>query len=232
MHVDTSSEIVTPVLYPDGNDGVLLYHWPSRLFDILKPLNSLLTTQMAFRKRTTGISHTSGLADTVLTTSNVNPLGVRPSPVDGRPTTSTGTPSLDSLLAGHAGLALGTSLLIEETGTSDYAGALLRYYAAEGIVQGHKIHVVGMREQWGRELPRVVGRVGEENSGNDGGRTKKEAEKMKIAWRYDGMGEFGTGTGNRGAWPTCTSLAISESVVHIDKTVSSMDTSCCDVRLT
>ena len=187
---------------------------------------------MAFRKRNIGISHTSGLADTVSTTSNGNSLGVRPSPVDGRPTTSTGTPSLDSLLAGHAGLAIGTSLLIEETGTSDYAGALLRYYAAEGIVQGHKVHVVGMREQWGRELPGVVGRVGEDNSGKDGGRTKKEAEKMKIAWRYEGMGEFGTGTESRGAWLPILPWLYPSILYILNKIISSMEMSCRNVRLT
>ena len=47
--------------------------------------------------------------------------------------TSTGTASLDGLLGGHSGLALGNSLLIEESGTTDFAGALLKYYAAEGI---------------------------------------------------------------------------------------------------
>src|SRR5947207_5957457 len=52
--------------------------------------------------------------------------GLRPSPIDGRATTSTGTPTLDSLLAGHAGLPMGTSILIGENGTTDYAGALDR----------------------------------------------------------------------------------------------------------
>src|SRR5947209_16150679 len=79
--------------------------------------------------------------------------GTRPSPLDGRLTTSTGTHSLDGLLAGHAGLALGTSLLVEEHGTTDFAGYLARYFAAEGVVQGHQVHVLGMHEGWGRELP-------------------------------------------------------------------------------
>ena len=112
------------------------------------------------------------------------PSGVRPSPIDGRPTTSTGTPSLDGLLAGHAGLALGTSLLIGESGTTDYAGALLRFYAAEGVVQGHRVHVVGMPEAWGRELPGIAEERGE--------RKKEEAkERMKIAYRYERLGQFG-----------------------------------------
>ncbi|KAI9726988.1 MAG: vacuolar membrane-associated protein iml1 [Cirrosporium novae-zelandiae] len=95
-------------------------------------------------------------------------------------------------VTGHAGLPLGTSLLIEEEGMTDYAGALLRCYAAEGVVQGHKVFVVGVGKGWGRGLPGVIQ---EEEEG--GGKTKgkesgnEEREKMKIAWRYESLGEFG-----------------------------------------
>lgn len=121
--------------------------------------------------------------------------GVRPSPIDGRLTTSTGTPSLDNLLAGHGGLALGSSLLIEECGTTDFAGALLRHYAAEGVVQGQRVHVVGVGEGWGRTLPGLIGTAQEGN----GEERKAEREKMKIAWRYERLGDFGNGVaGSRG----------------------------------
>ncbi|KAI9824981.1 MAG: hypothetical protein M1819_000779 [Sarea resinae] len=115
--------------------------------------------------------------------------GIRPSPVDGRPTTSTGTVTLDGFLAGHAGLALGTSLLLEESGTTDFAGALLRYYAAEGVVQGHSVHVLGAGPQWGRELPGLVGAADEGEKTDTSRRGSKD--KMKIAWRYERLGEFG-----------------------------------------
>ena len=133
--------------------------------------------------------------------------GVRPSPIDGRPTTSTGTQTLDDLLAGHAGLALGTSLLIEENGTTDYSGVLLKYYAAEGVVQGHHVHVVGLPEPWGRELPGLV----------EGGKLretpKKESEdKMKIAWRYERQSHLlEERSGRRGA---CRSLMYSSEQVE------------------
>jgi hypothetical protein len=81
--------------------------------------------------------------------------------------------------------------LIEESGTTDYAGALLRFYAAEGVVQGHKVHVVGMGEVWGRELPGIS-----EDRGDEKRRESKErAEKMKIAWRYEGLGQFESARG-------------------------------------
>lgn len=166
---------------------------------------------MSFKKRTLGASR---ITDTSLASSDsaspqdtaaeprlITPhtlaQGVRPSPVDGRLTTSTGTPTLDSLLAGHAGLPLGNSILLEENGTTDYAGSLLKYYAAEGIVQGHVLHVIGVPEGWTRELPGLVGGT---DTKADSSSTSREGDKMKIAWRYEKLGRFGEGSGSRGVY--------------------------------
>lgn len=158
---------------------------------------------MSFKKRNVGLTGTS--PQSAYSKANSTELsapapqlrdasGVRPSPLDGRSTTSTGTQSLDDLLAGHAGLVLGNSILIEESGTTDYAGILVRYYAAEGVLQGHRIHVVGVGEQWRKDLP------GPSNSPtireNDDSSKLLEKEKMKIAWRYEGLGKFGAGASN------------------------------------
>lgn len=155
---------------------------------------------MSFRKRNIGVS--PGVDRAAIPNASAQPApaepnpGIRPSPDDGRPTTSTGTPSLDGLLAGHAGLPMGKILLIEENGTTDFAGALLRYYAAEGVVQEHKVHVVGVPEQWGRSLPGLIGTA---ESLEDKRSDKRKDEKMKIAWRYERLGEFGAGiAGSRG----------------------------------
>jgi len=86
-------------------------------------------------------------------------------------------------------LAYRLALLIEENGTTDYAGALLRYFAAEGLVQGHHVHVLGMPEQWGRELPGLVGTAETEQGRSVGN------DKMKIAWRYERLGQAGVGAG-------------------------------------
>lgn len=153
---------------------------------------------MAFRKRNIALTRSPSGEDTSASPSSPSPVptpvrpppGVRPSPIDGRLTTSTGTPSLDGVLAGHAGLPLGNSILIGESGTTDYAGALLRFYAAEGVVQGHKVHVVGMGEVWGRELPGIA--EDKEDRRKEG---KERAEKMKIAWRYEGLGQFESARG-------------------------------------
>jgi len=157
---------------------------------------------MSFRKRNTGISRTpEGTSTRTAGTAPPSLPGTRPSPLDGRLTTSTGTPSLDALLAGHNGLPLGNSILIGESGTTDYAGALAKYFAAEGLMQGHSVHVLGLPEAWGRELPGVIGDVEGSSSRKD---DKNERDKMKIAWRYEGLGEHGRE--RRGAWspPACT----------------------------
>jgi elongator complex protein 4 len=135
------------------------------------------------------------------------PAGTRPSSYDStRLCTSTGTPSLDALL-GHSGIPLGTCLLLEESGTTDYAGTLLRTFAAEGVVQGHRVIVVGVGQAWGRELPGIVEGKGEKGGMEMGrvargmeGMTEKQKERMKIAWRYERLGEHGSelGGGERG----------------------------------
>ncbi|KAH0523490.1 hypothetical protein TsFJ059_008491 [Trichoderma semiorbis] len=136
---------------------------------------------MSFRKRNTVIGVT-GAAPQSQQTKLLVP-GTRPSPHDGRLTTSTGTSSLDQLLAGHAGLPVGTCLLVEETGTTDFGGILLRYFAAEGLVQGHSVHVLGFGDHWRRELPGLAseGRSKEASSSNS------SDSKMKIAWRYEAL---------------------------------------------
>lgn len=158
--------------------------------------------EMSFRKRNVvvaqpGESSTAG-RDESKKAPSVTP-GVRPSPLDGRLTTSTGTKSLDALLAGHAGLALGTSLLVEESGTTDFGAALLRYYAAEGVVQGHNVHVLGMNEAWARDLPGLAAGDGLEKKEE----MKSSEERMKIAWRYERLGEFGSSRGAHSLFHFC-----------------------------
>ena len=194
---------------------------------------------MSFRKRNIGLVHASSRTpqgrspgdpersspQTIGAIGTQCSPGVRPSPVDGRPTTSTGTQTLDGVLAGHHGLALGNSLLIEESGATDYAGTLLRYYASEGVVQGHRVHVVGVGEQWGRDLPGLAGIA---PSSEDKETTpSRDEEKMKIAWRYEKLGEFGAGAANaRGGiflYPRCVQYVdCSMNVVHKCATFSLM----------
>ncbi|KAK4462790.1 Elongator complex protein 4 [Cladorrhinum samala] len=145
---------------------------------------------MSFVKRNTVLSSRAGRALPQAKPPNAEklqpPPGVRPSPLDGRPTTSTGTASLDQLLAGHNGLPLGTCLLLEEQGTTDFSGVLLRYYAAEGLVQGHQVHLVGYPPEWRRQLPGVA--QPDSKSSKSSKPAPAPEEKMKIAWRYEALG--------------------------------------------
>lgn len=164
---------------------------------------------MSFRKRNAPVigarsPQSTGQSSSAapVTAAPIRLPGTRPSPVDGRLVTSTGTATLDNLLAGHGGLALGTSLLIEESGATDYAGALLRFYAAEGLLQGHHVHVVGLPESWGRELP---GQTTEKKEASK--EAARETDRMKIAWRYEKLGQQDTGA--RGGLEYCLAQLIS-----------------------
>lgn len=154
---------------------------------------------MAFRKRNIPVARPANETNGSAEANTKGKPGVRPSLLTSQPTTSTGCSSLDSLLGGHGGLALGSSLLIEESGTTDFAGPLLKYYAAEGFCHGHTLHVVGVGDGWIRELPGVAE---ERRSGNeDSSATEGDKERMKIAWRYEKLGQ----AGERGAWQNLSS---------------------------
>lgn len=69
-------------------------------------------------------------------------------------------------------------------------------------MQGHRVHVVGTGEAWGRELPGSVGEAEARNSGEDAKIDGQSTGKMKIAWRYEGLGEFGGDKTTRGGSST------------------------------
>lgn len=159
---------------------------------------------MAFRKRNIAVGRSPADGSSPRNAFLSSQPGVRPSSLTSHAVTSTGTPSLDALLGGHGGLALGCSLLVEETGTTDFAGALLRYFAAEAICQGHILHVVGLGEGWIRELPGLA-----EERPTKAAASSADEERMKIAWRYERVVQ----AGERGAWTACSFLEL-DSTCH------------------
>ncbi|KYK55866.1 Elongator complex protein 4 [Drechmeria coniospora] len=142
---------------------------------------------MSFRKRNS-VLRAPRLANSAPEDKAIIAAGVRPSPHDGRLTTSTGTITLDQILAGHAGLPLGSSLLIQESGTTDFAGTLLRYFAAEGLVQGHHVHVLGAGDEWRRDLPGLASHGKPSATQFTSSSPSPSPEKMRIAWRYGALG--------------------------------------------
>lgn len=147
---------------------------------------------MAFRKRNVVLRLASDPESSE--TASEPPLpqgalpGVRPSLSSSASVTSTGTAELDGLLGGHGGLALGSSFMIGEYGTTDYAGALLRAYVAQGLLHGHDVHLVGVGKGWTQNLP---GLASESSSRASRGSGEDTSEKMKIAWRYEKLGRAG-----------------------------------------
>lgn len=111
---------------------------------------------------------------------------------------STGTKDIDTILV-HGGLPVNCSLLIEEDGSTDFSGVLLKRYVSQGIIQNRKANkiinhciVIGMENTFGNELPDVY-------AGNSKERKKKLVQEqegklsvsninagneLKIAWRY------------------------------------------------
>lgn len=99
----------------------------------------------------------------------------------------------------HLGLPLGTSLLVEESGTTDFASVLLRNFAAQGIMHNRidknvvncHVVVVGAPSSWAKDLPGEYKGTTKEQKKNkiahDSSKVSVSnmAEKdLKIAWRY------------------------------------------------
>lgn len=96
------------------------------------------------------------------------------------PAVSTGSRDLDDLM-GHAGIPLGSMILLEESGNTDFASVLMRSFAAQSVIQSRassnspvkgddyktKVILVGTDEAWGTQLPGLY-------------KDKKQAKKDKI----------------------------------------------------
>ncbi|TID30826.1 hypothetical protein CANINC_000591 [Pichia inconspicua] len=112
---------------------------------------------------------------------------------------STGSKDIDTVLV-HGGLPVNQTLLIEEDGSTDFSGVLVKNYVSEGIVQnrrGGKVvnHciVVGMDASFGNELSDVYAgnskerkkKLVQENEGKlSVSNITNSANDLKIAWRY------------------------------------------------
>lgn len=107
------------------------------------------------------------------------PVGVKPSST---PTVSTGTSTLDALLSPSSGLPISSALLVEEDGTGNYSGVVLRQYVAQGVIHGDRVWIGGVGEGWWRGVPALAK---QEKSAKSADPVKEIEEKMKIAWRYE-----------------------------------------------
>lgn len=141
-------------------------------------------------------------------TSAPPPPGTRPSPaLSSTLITSTGLPSLDDVLGG--GLPLSCSFLaLAPDAHSAYGELVVRYFAAQGLASGQRVCVVEGAEgtedgrRWAEGcmwMPGVNAGVregGEKDDDEEGGGKEEDEEKVKIAWRYEGMRKFQTTVAN------------------------------------
>ncbi|CAH6722636.1 elongator complex protein 4 [[Candida] jaroonii] len=129
--------------------------------------------------------------------------GIRSSIITSQPTISTGTSDLDKLL-GHQGLPLGNSLLLEESGTTDFSSILARVFASQGIMHNRidkssncHVIVIGLNSSWSKDLPGVY--KGSSKDKKKAAIKEKESaisvsnlsqssstrdQDLRIAWRY------------------------------------------------
>jgi len=106
---------------------------------------------------------------------------------------STGIPSLDDILGG--GLPLTCSLLIAAPDHhSSYGDLVQKYFIAQGLKAGHPLCVIADNaadfvsdSMW---IPRNAGDLADTPHGGDS--CDQEAQKMRIAWRYEQMRPFQT----------------------------------------
>lgn len=102
--------------------------------------------------------------------------------------TSSGIAALDGLL-GDGGIRIGAFGLIEESGETDFSGALAKYFCAEGLAQGHAIIVLGVDSSWLSKLPNISSskspKTRQDSPKADGASDANDA--MKIAWRYKNL---------------------------------------------
>ena len=129
---------------------------------------------------------------------------IRPSTITSQPSTSTGIPDLDKILL-HLGLPLGSFLVVEESGTTDFASVISRSFASQGVVHSRldkdivhsHVIAVGVPPQWALELPGIYkGSTKEQKRAavaaneskisvsNLAEPTSGRSNDMRIAWRY------------------------------------------------
>lgn len=122
--------------------------------------------------------------------------GSRPSPYNSLPLLSTGLSSLDDLLGG--GLPLSSSLLIQSDALTSYADLLLKFWVAQGLEAKQEVVVIGSGldgdgpQGLVESLMEVDGGqvLGDEEDEEENKEAKEE--KLKIAFRYEGMKQHAT----------------------------------------
>ncbi|RKP11054.1 Elongator complex protein 4 [Thamnocephalis sphaerospora] len=134
------------------------------------------------------------------------PTGTRLSAYNSQLLTSSGVSSLDDILASDAcgGLPVGTLLIVREDQQTRYAQLLLRYFLAQGMAHGHGMLVASADEAPDALLRRLPGWTDvttepKQESGTPAAvPADSEADRMKIAWRYQKLKRVDGGSTDMG----------------------------------
>ncbi|KAI9104820.1 Elongator complex protein 4 [Phlyctochytrium arcticum] len=143
--------------------------------------------------------------------------GTRISPHTSTQQTSTGIPSLDTLLRG--GLQTGSLTLLQSDQYTEYAKLVASYYIAQGVVSGHAINFISAEGEGEAFMAGLMGETKRMSSmvDDDGADKEKDSgpvsdrppiglrdvdgDKMRIAWRYQNLPHL---TADRSSTPNST----------------------------
>ncbi|CAK1578245.1 unnamed protein product [Parnassius mnemosyne] len=134
------------------------------------------------------------------------------------PFISSGIPSLDHIIGG--GLPTGALFAIEEDVLGSYSRVLTKYFLAEGIICKHALFIASADEdpcEIVNELPQACTDPAIDAVPND------RNVEMKIAWRYEGLGQVESSFGSNSTFGHNFDLS-----KHIDKeTIQKSDVTYC-----
>ncbi|XP_014355753.2 elongator complex protein 4 [Papilio machaon] len=111
------------------------------------------------------------------------------------PFISSGIPSLDHIIGG--GLPSGAIFAVEEDVLGSYSRVLTKYYLAEGVTSEHALFIASADEDPKiivNELPQPCVDLPKEVAPKEGN------IEMKIAWRYEGLGQVESSFGSNSSF--------------------------------
>ncbi|XP_063635938.1 elongator complex protein 4 [Cydia splendana] len=110
------------------------------------------------------------------------------------PYVSSGIPSLDHVIGG--GLPTGAIFVVEEDVLGNYSRVLNKYFLSEGVVCKHDLFIASADDdpqEFVKELPQACAAPREDEASV----TASDVNKMKIAWRYEGLKEVESSFGDK-----------------------------------
>ncbi|CAG9791897.1 unnamed protein product [Diatraea saccharalis] len=133
---------------------------------------------------------------------------------------SSGIPSLDHIIGG--GLPAGAIFVVEEDVLGSYSKILCKYFLAEGIVSKHALFLASADDD-PQETVKALPQPCDVPMDNETTKITEDIDRMKIAWRYEGLSQVDSSFGNNSTFGHHFDLS-----KHIDEnTIKSSNISYC-----